>query len=132
MSGDGDAALSSVVARWVAAVNAGDVPGALAVCTSDVEMTGSHGSGRGHPVLRAWIERARIHTDTRRVFARGRSVVLVQHAIWRDEKGFTIAHATIVNSFVVADGLLARIARHDRLEDALEDAGLTGADEVVT
>jgi hypothetical protein len=122
--------VSGVVASWVAAVNAGDVPGALAVCTSNVEMTGSHGSGRGHPVLRAWIERARIHMDTRRAFARGQSVVLVQDATWRDEKGITIAQGTIVNGFVMASGLVARIARYDRLEDALDEAGLTAAHEV--
>jgi hypothetical protein len=119
-----------VVQAWVAAVNALDVRGVMTRSTADIELGGPRGIARGAPQLREWVERARLQMETRRTFAAGDRVVLLQRATWRDHAGLTVAEATVATRFVVAGGRVAVAVRHDQLDDALAAAGLTEADEI--
>jgi hypothetical protein len=56
-------------------------------------------------------------------------VVVAQHAVWRDVgSGALAGEADLASAFRVGDGKVARFARHDTLDAALADGGLTVAD----
>lgn len=58
-------------------------------------------------------------------------MVVEEAATWRDpETGETTGEATVATVFVLDEGLVSRIVRHDNLEDALRGAGLDGSDEI--
>lgn len=119
-----------VVREWTLAVNVADVPGVMARSTGDVQLGGPRGFTRGQPKLREWVERTRLHFETRRTFASGDRVVLFGRAIWRDQGGLTIAEADMATRFIVAGGRVGVVVRHDDLDEALAAAELTAADEV--
>ena len=119
-----------LVREWVDAVNALDVPAVMARSAGNIELGGPRGTSRGQPRLREWVERGRLHLDTRRAFAADDRVVLFQRVTWRDHNGLAVAEAAIAHRFAVADDRVTLIVRHDSLEEALKEAGLTEADEV--
>ena len=123
---------TAVVQAWIAAVNARDVPGVMARSSRDIEVRGPRGVTRGQPQLRDWVERTGVHLVTERTFARSDTVVLAQHATWLDQAGLTIASGPIAHRFTVSDERVVLVARHEHLADALNEAGLTEADEVLS
>ena len=120
-----------VVRAWLEAVNAQDVERVLALSDPELEIVGPRGTARGHPVLRDWLGRAGVTLETRRAFARGDAVVVAQRGVWRSaETGGEASGADVASRFRVADGRVTQYARHERLEDALREAGLSEGDEV--
>jgi ketosteroid isomerase-like protein len=115
--------------EWLAAVNAGDVQGALALTAPDVTLIGPRGAAHGHEVLRAWMGHAGAAFQTRETFAAGENVVVAQHGVWRDvETGEIGGEANVATRFRIADGSVAELERYDALPAALQAAGLTDAD----
>ncbi len=123
---------SAVVQAWQDAANQGDADHLLALSDTNIELVGPRGSAYGHQVLRDWLNRAGLHLETQRVFERGDVIVVAQHGVWRSvDTGEVIGEADIASRFQVADGLVVQFARYDSLTEALAEAGLTDADEVV-
>ena len=120
----------SIVRSWLAATNAGDVERVLALSAPDVLLVGPRGRAQGHDVLRAWLAGAGATFETGRTFALGETVVVAQHAVWHDQgTGAVVGEADVATRFVVHDGRVAQLERHDALADALRAGGLTGADK---
>jgi ketosteroid isomerase-like protein len=122
----------ATVRAWHEAVNAGDVERAVELCRDDVEVGGPRGVAHGRQVVREWFARAGIRLEPARVFQRGEAVVAEQRAEWRRDRGAEPGdddvHA-IASAFVVRDGLIARVTRHDDLAVALAAAGMDETDE---
>jgi ketosteroid isomerase-like protein len=120
---------NQIVHDWLAAVNAGDVDGALALTAPDVTIIGPRGEARGHDVLRAWMGHAGATFQTRETFAAGDAVVVAQRGVWRDpQTGDVAGEADVATRFRVAEGRVAEMQRYDELQAALHAAGLTEAD----
>jgi ketosteroid isomerase-like protein len=118
-----------IVHDWLAAVNAGDVEGALALTAPDVVIVGPRGEARGHEVLRAWMGHAGATFQTRETYAAGNAVVVAQHGVWRDaETGEVRGEADVATRFRVTDGRVAEMERYDEVGAALQAAGLSEAD----
>lgn len=122
---------STVVHDWHDALNAEDAEGVLRLSDPNIEIVGPRGSGFGHALLRAWLAHARVRLEPRRVFARGSTVVVEQHGVWRaPESGEVLGEADVASFFRVVDGRVAYYARFDSTGAALAAAGLSEADEV--
>ena len=120
------------VLAWHEALNAGDAERLAALSHPEVEVGGPRGSARGRQVLMDWVGRANVRLEPLRLFGRGPTVVAEEAATWRDaQTGETTGEATVATVFALDGGLVARIIRHDALEDALREAGLDGSDVVV-
>jgi ketosteroid isomerase-like protein len=120
-----------VVQEWHEALNAGDTERLVALSLPDVELSGPRGAVRGAEVLRGWVDRANISLDPLRFFHRGEKVVVEETAEWRSpETGEVVGNGTVGSVFVVRDGRVASVSRHDDLTAALDDAGLDGEHEV--
>lgn len=122
----------AVAACWLSAVNHQDTAKLTDLSAEDIEVTGSRGSAYGRQVLAGWLARAGFAASTLRWFcgADG-NVVVEQDARWSDpatqaEQG----RARIVSRFVIHGETVAAYQRHDTLDAALTEAGLTAADEV--
>ena len=116
---------------WHAALNAGDTERLVSLSHPDVEIKGSRGSARGREVLRDWVARANVELVPGRRFGGGHAVVVEEAATWRDAgTGEKTGEATVATAFSTEHGLVAGIARHDGLEEALEYAGLGFGDEI--
>lgn len=113
------------MAAWHEALNAGDVERLAALSHPDVEVGGPRGTGRGAGLLREWVERANIRLYPSRFFHDEEAVVVEEEAQWRSpETGEEIGNSTVGSVFVVRDGRVASVLRHDDLAAALEAAGL--------
>lgn len=120
----------TVAQAWQAAVNAQDRVRLLELSHPGIEIVGPRGVAQGHDVLLAWLERAGLTLETRRVFAGQSSVVLAQHGVWRSpETGERQGEADVASSFRIREGQVAELARYDTLDEALTRAGLSEADE---
>lgn len=120
----------AVVQAWQTAANIQDKGQLLALSDPGIEIVGPRGSGYGHQLLAAWLERAGLVLETRRTFARSEAVVMAQHGVWRSlDTGEPREEADLASSFRVAGGRVTRFSRHDALADALQQADLTEADE---
>ncbi|HEY0602580.1 MAG TPA: nuclear transport factor 2 family protein [Herpetosiphonaceae bacterium] len=123
----------AVVQAWQEAANRQDGDRLVALSDPNIEIVGPRGSGFGAQLLREWLGRAGLTLETQRVFARDQVVVVAQHGVWRSvETGEVQGEADLASRFRVVDGRVAQFARHDRLDEALEAAGLELADELVT
>ncbi len=119
------------VLAWHDALNAGDAERLASLSHPEVEVGGPRGAARGRRVLKDWVGRANICLEPLRSFHSGRTVVVEEAATWRDpETGETTGEATVATIFVLDEGLLSGIVRHDNLEDALRSVGLGDADRV--
>lgn len=119
----------AVVRAWQAAVNARDEDRLLALSDPEIEIVGPRGVARGHDVLRQWLAHAGLNFESKREFARGGDVVVEQYGVWRSvETGEVVGEADVASVFHVAGGRLARYARFDTVDEALEAAGLTRDD----
>lgn len=112
---------SAIVHAWQDAANRQDVERLIALSAPDIEIAGPRGSGVSHQILRAWLARAGVHLETRRVFSRGNSVVIAQHGVWRSaETGDVIGEQDIASRFRVDEeriyepGLPRSHEHHDR------------------
>ena len=124
-----EAAAVSVVMAFERAVNAGDADQVVGLAVQNVEVGGPRGRGHGRELLREWVERAGIHLRTRRIFQREGVIVADQDARWGGDGDDAEEH-TIATEFVVRDGRIEAVIRHDDVDTALSAAGLHAADEV--
>ena len=122
----------AVVESWQEAVNALDVARLLELSAPNIEIMGPRGSGFGHQLLRAWLDRAGLSLTTVRAFVRGQTVVLEQRGVWRDPvSGALTGEQTLASVFRVDERQqVAAFARYDSLSDALAAAGLNEGDTV--
>lgn len=119
------------VQAWQNAANNQVTERLLRLSDPNIEIVGPRGSGYGHELLRAWLARAGLTLETKRVFARGDTVVLAQHGVWRSpETGVVTGEADLASSFKVSRGVVTRFSRHEKLAEALIQGRLTEADEV--
>lgn len=120
----------ALVQAWQDAANRQDVERLLALSDANIEIVGPRGSGFGHQLIRDWLARAGLTLETQRVFMRDNVVVMAQHGVWRSaETGAITGEAELATRFRVQDGRIVQFARHDQLETALAEAGLSAADE---
>jgi hypothetical protein len=120
-----------VVHAWLDAVNSRDYDGVMRVSDAYIEIVGPRGSGYGHPVLREWLDHARVTLESSRTFVRGGAVVIAQHGTWRStENNEIIGEADVASSFLVEQRRIVRYARYDSLDEALQKAGLDYSDEI--
>ena len=120
----------TVVQAWLDAANTQSIDRLIALSDPNIEIIGPRGSGYGHQLLRDWLGRAGLRLETRRVFARGDSIVVEQHGVWRSvETGDVTGERDIASRFRVDGERIVQFARYDSLSDALAEAGLTFADE---
>lgn len=76
-------------------------------------------------MLREWVERAGVRLVPRRAFHASETVVVEQDASWTSvETGETAPAQTVASVFVVRDGRVASVVRHDALADALRAVAL--------
>lgn len=122
----------SIVESWQEAANRQDVEQLLTLSAPDIEVAGPRGSGFGHALLREWLARAGLQLTTLRTFARCDAVVLEQRASWHDpQTGAVTGDAVLASAFCIGgQGQVARVARFERLGDALDAAGLDLRDEI--
>ena len=121
----------AIVQAWQDAANSGNIDRLIALSDPDIKIAGPRGSGHGHQLLRDWLGRAGPRLETRRVFARGDAVVVLQHGVWRSvETGDVIGEADIASRFRVDGEWVRQFARYDSLDVALAESGLSYADEV--
>ena len=118
------------VQAWQDAANTHDKKRLLELSDPDIEIVGPRGSGYGHELLAAWLARAGLALETKRVFAQGDRVVLAQHGVWRSPEGDVTGEADLASSFRVAAGRVTQFSRHGKLEEALAQAQLTETDEI--
>jgi hypothetical protein len=122
----------AVLDEWHAALNASDVDRLASLSTSDIEVGGPRGSGRGADLLRDWVARAGITLEPRRVYARDGTLVVEQRAQWRSVDGQLTPPQTVASVFRVRDGLVAAVLRYDDVAAALQAAGLDEADAAIS
>ena len=120
----------AVVAQWQDAANSGDVEQLLALSDAEVELIGPRGRDRGHQALREWLDRAGLRVQALRSFSKGNAVVVEQIGEWRTASEEPRGEQTVASAFVVDAGKITRVARFDRLDEALEAAGIAESDEV--
>jgi hypothetical protein len=120
-----------IASAWQQAANDQDAERLLSMSDPNIEVVGPRGSGYGHQLLRDWLGRAGLTLATLRAFARGETVVLAQRGVWRSiEGGDLIGERDLASRFDVQNGRVVRFARYDSLEEALDAANLSLADEV--
>lgn len=127
----------AVVRDWQEAVNEQDVDRLLALSDPEVAISGPRGSGYGSArrLLVDWISRAGLRLRALQTFARGGTVVVAQHGTWRSpETGKITGESGLATCFLVKDGIVVQLARHDGsngLHTALKESGLGHKDEVL-
>ena len=120
-----------VVKAWHEALNEGDVDRLVGLSHPDVEIGGPRGSGRGVQSLREWVDRANVHLEPQRLFRRGDAVVVEQAGQWRSaESGEMIGTQIVASVFKVSGGRVRSVARHDKLSEAMNAAGLQHSDQI--
>lgn len=118
-----------VVREWHETLNQGDLDKLASLVHLDVVISGPRGTVSGVAVLREWFERANIKLHPITYFGREAVVVVEEDGEWMDPtNGEVIGRQHVATLFEVVEGLITRIVRHDQLEVALSDAGLTASD----
>ena len=120
----------AVVESWQSAVNSRDFDQLCALTSRDVELVGPRGSGRGHEVLRQWLQRAGFTAEPLRWFCGARGdVVIEQRGRWVLPE--TTSERIVASSFGVIGGRVIRYQRFDELAEALVATRLSDEDEVL-
>ncbi len=124
-----------VVRAWQLAVNGASVADAVALTARQVEVLGPRGEGLMlKQELGDWMVRSGFTATPLRWFCGGDGTVVVEQDVrWVDrETGQERGRAVVASHFEVEDGVVSRIARHDKgLQAALDSAGLGSAHEVL-
>lgn len=121
----------STVYAWLEAINQQDAEGLLTLSDPNIEIAGPRSVVQGRHVLREWLDRAGIQLITQHTFARDAVVVVAQRAVWRSpETGEVIGEADVASHFRVDGKHVAYYARYERLDEALEKAGLARSDAI--
>jgi hypothetical protein len=119
----------TLIAAWHDALNAGDVDRLVSLSSSEVEIVGPRGTGRGSQLLRDWVTRSGIRLELRRLFGRDAAIVAEELAEWRStETGEIVDRQELATIFRVEDGRVAYIDRRPSLADALQLSGLSESD----
>lgn len=122
----------AIVQAWQAAANRQDVDRLLALSDPQIEIVGPRGSGYGHQLLKDWLERAGLQLETQRIFHRDNVVVVAQHGMWHAvDTDEIVGERDVASRFRVEGARIVQFARDDRLDQALAEAGLTYADEIL-
>ena len=120
-----------IAEAWQQAANNQDSERLLALSHADIEVVGPRGSGFGHQLLRDWLGRAGLTLTTLHAFARGNSVVLAQHGVWRSSAtGAVTGERDLASHFDIDGEQVVRFGRYDSLAEALAAAGLNDADAI--
>jgi ketosteroid isomerase-like protein len=117
------------VLAWHDALNAGDVERLMSLSTTEVEVGGPRGTGRGADLLRDWVTRAGIRLEPGRVVSGDGRIVVEQTARWPGADGALGEPQTVASVFAVRDGRVASVIRYADMPSALEAAGLLSAPE---
>lgn len=118
-----------IVQEWHRALNAGEVDAMVALVDENVVVGGPHGTTSGAAVVREWFGRANVRLIPLTYFARGQVVVVEEEGQWMDAgTGAVTSSQGVATHFVVGDGVITSIRRHDMLDSALAEAKLTAAD----
>ena len=123
----------AIVGAWQEAVNGGSAARVRELSADQIEVLGPRGAGlMDSDELGAWMIRSGFSATPLRWFCGGDgNVVVEQAARWEDRAtGVEQSHAVVGSHFGVADGVVARIGRHDGLAATLAAAGLATSDEV--
>lgn len=108
---------TTVLDRWHAAVNAGDVDAVAALCSETVAVAGPRGLGHGRDLVRAWLLRSGIRLEPQEdLVEREGRVVVRETARWTTATapdGAPVEPATTWCVFTVEQGLVTSIARFD-------------------
>lgn len=124
----------AIVEAWQEAVNAGHATRVRALSAEQIEVSGPRGVGlMPSDELAAWMLRSGFSAAPLRWFCGADGTVVVeQSARWEDRTTSAEQSTAVVAShFRVADGLVARVGRHDDVTAALAAAGLAASDEVI-
>ncbi|HEX8453806.1 MAG TPA: nuclear transport factor 2 family protein [Longimicrobium sp.] len=120
---------AETVHAWLAALNAADAGALLALSAPDIALIGPRGTATGHDALRTWLQHADATFEPLATYARGDAVVVAQRGVWRGaQTGGAESSVEVATRFRVTSGLVAELQRYDRMDAALEAAGLTRAD----
>ncbi len=120
----------TVVQIWHDALNEGNVERLMERVTSEVEVAGPRGSGRGADLVRDWVTRAGIRMVPTQWFARGDQVVVQEETAWTMPDGTLSEPRLLAAAFQVVGDRVARIARYSDLEAALNATGVQPTDIV--
>jgi hypothetical protein len=119
-----------IVEAWHSALNQGDVETMMALVDANVVVGGPRGTTQGAAVVREWFGRANVRLIPLAYFSREQTVVVEEEGEWLDPASRQVSgRQRVATHFVVKDGLITSIIRHDQIEDALSAAGLTTADK---
>ena len=122
----------AVALAWIEAANQRDLERLMRLSDPNIDIVGPRGSIRGSAILRDWLSRAGLTLESRRSFARGGSVVVEPHGVWRSpETGDVVGVADVASRFRVEGAHVVTYERFDNVAAALSAAGLTGSDETV-
>jgi ketosteroid isomerase-like protein len=120
----------TTVLAWQDAANTQDSDRLLELSAPDIAILGPRGRGTGHQLLRDWLARAGLTLTTQRIFQRGDTVVLAQHARWQSSAtGDSASEADLASRFRVHDQRVIEFERYDDLASALAAATMSEADE---
>src|SRR5829696_3210837 len=117
---------TEIIQEWHRALNQGEIDAMVALVDADVIVVGPRGTTKGAPVVREWFGRANVRLIPLAYFARDQVVVVEEEGQWMDaETGAVTSSQRVATRFVVENGLITTISRHDQLESALAEAGLS-------
>lgn len=120
-----------IVQAWHHALNQGNVEAMMALVHADVVVGGPRGSTQGSSVVREWFGRANVRLLPLAFYSRDQMVVVEEEGEWIDPtSGEVTGRQRVATHFVVVDGLITSIVRHDQLDHALSEALLTVVDRV--
>ncbi|MCU7693262.1 hypothetical protein ACFSPU_09150 [Haoranjiania flava] len=89
-------------------------------------MSGPKGDVEGVNVMLDWVSRANITLEPISYFQFRDTVVVEECATWHDiETGAEISSASVATVFILANGFITAIQRHNNLREALQAASLT-------
>jgi hypothetical protein len=123
----------AVVEAWHAAVNDGSPGRVEALSAAQVQVLGPRGSGTvASEDLGAWMTRSGFSAVPKRWFCGADGTVVVEQAArWEDPTtGSVTGQSTLATHFKVERQLVVTARRHVDLMAALDDGGLSLADEV--
>src|SRR5262245_59373462 len=120
----------TTVQAWQDAANQHDIDRLLALSGPEIALIGPRGRGSGHQLLHEWVARAGLLLTTQRIFQRGDTIVLAQHALWESSAADGGAsEANLATRYRIRDQQVVEVERYDDLASALAAARLSEADE---